>query len=1144
MRNLLSRWLALVLAACSGLASASPLISLDLVSPKQRLSAGETFFVSVQISGLRTAGLDAVVGAFNLEVSFNGGDVTAFDAASPAGFGTALGDPALGEAITFADFSSPGVVRLAEVSLLDQATLGDLQSDSFIVATIGFMLRDEPALTLQNFVISQFDLADAFAQPITDDTGAPVPVETGVLTLKVPVPPTLPLAALGLLAALALTRRATALRRGARGAAAVALAALVLPAGLVSSVNAAEVSPAKAAQATFAGASAWAVREDRNHAAYAKALVLDALWDQSPTLRANPGAMAAAVQQKWDQTPAKDEPLGRRLARAVNAGVKSLGREAGSMAEKLRDKTLAQALPVVDDALLDKSGRAMKHKRGPVSPIDASLVLEDEFHRLAQRAGDRRFVQAYNQVVGTSLGVLLGLGEAATRQQRPTYNAALEGNADVRAMRNAKGGFTIGESQAVGAIKVQMSSVAQISSAVKVDIGVLVPLQSDMVAYMGDATLRATQRTRLQQAAQAHQAKLDAARATTHLLKAALATDNPKLAQQVGVLRRAHHRVAESSIGYAKAVADLGKAPNLPPASARMAATVHAGQLLGAAADLFSLYAKQQAPNAAIAGHVRALGQEIRSVPSAMKQHHDRMDRVLSGIYGDLGTQLGKLQLATTVIQQQIGEIQSRLLAIEDQISSLERHLVTILQESALQDFLVQQDTALGYKARTNLTMTLPAFDAYQVLFRSWADQMACSATFVAPAAGAYTAAILHTQLVDKGYTLDENVDFLVKYADAVLGQPGIGTACAGSARLPNPKVWLLGANAYLQLARENPWYAARTERNNPQALVSVIATGTVLKNALHGLSSGDAATGRRGIFFHAIDGYGARSAQLVAALGASGQDLTPLAQQVSGYLALLKALMTLGLPRSLAENDFLNALIAGGQALPSGEDILQLHAQGVSAATLQATINGRRTALRAELVEIFQALDNADVVELQPAVQSLLDELEERRSVSQALATGDFYSARAGSALRVPAGAVLANDAHPFPADTVNSAVKARLWIGPGQGVLTWPRSNDGSFVYQPAAGFTGQVGFTYKASDGVVDGEEATVTIRVGDYGDLNGDGAVDVADLSLLMALIGTDVDAATLDKADLNADGVVNALDAKALTWICSKPACAR
>jgi hypothetical protein len=138
----------------------------------------------------------------------------------------------------------------------------------------------------------------------------------------------------------------------------------------------------------------------------------------------------------------------------------------------------------------------------------------------------------------------------------------------------------------------------------------------------------------------------------------------------------------------------------------------------------------------------------------------------------------------------------------------------------------------------------------------------------------------------------------------------------------------------------------------------------------------------------------------------------------------------------------------------------------------------------------------------------------------------------------------VLANDARPFPADTVNNAVKARLWVRPAQGTLTWPASNDGSFIYLPPAGFSGEVSFTYKASDGVFDSLEATVIVRVGDYGDLNGDGFVDTADLSLLQSLIGKEVDDATLAKADLNGDGVINSLDAKALTWICSKPNCAK
>ena len=40
---------------------AAPLISLDLVTPKAKVFGGEVFYVSVELSGLRTAGLDAVL---------------------------------------------------------------------------------------------------------------------------------------------------------------------------------------------------------------------------------------------------------------------------------------------------------------------------------------------------------------------------------------------------------------------------------------------------------------------------------------------------------------------------------------------------------------------------------------------------------------------------------------------------------------------------------------------------------------------------------------------------------------------------------------------------------------------------------------------------------------------------------------------------------------------------------------------------------------------------------------------------------------------------------------------------------------------------------------------------------------------------
>lgn len=925
------------------------------------------------------------------------------------------------------------------------------------------------------------------------------------------------------------------------------LSALALPAGWPTAAQAAELSPVKAAQATFAAASAWAVREDRNHAAFAKAMVLNQLWDISASLRANPSAVAAAVQQKWDEDQSRDDAIGRKLERAMAAGAKSLGREAGAMTEKLQEKVAAPVMQAVDAAVLDRSGKALKSKRGYASPVDMSMALEQEFGKIAQRATDRRFVAAYNQTVGASLGVRMGLPEAATRQQRPSFNAALEASPQVRAMRNAKGGFTIGAQQAVGGIGAHLSAVSGVAAGLKADVTALAPQQGNVVAYMADTTKRATQRATLQQAATAQQEKLDAARAASHLLNATLAAENPKLAQQIDVLSRSHHRVAESYVGYARVVADLGKAPNLPAGSAKMAATTVSGQLLGATAELFSLYGNRQAPDPSIVGNLKALGREIRDIPAELAQHQGRMDRVLGSIHQDLGTELQKLELATADIQQRVGEIQSHLYSIEDRISSLERNLISILQESSLQSFLVLQDTALGYKSRTNLTLTLTVFDSYQVQFRSWADQVPCSALFSAPATAGYSDDALFAQLVEKGYTPDENFDFLIKFADLRLGRSGVTEGCAGSGRLPNPNVWLLGANAFVQLARENPWYAARTERNDPDALPSIIATGTALNAALKSLSSANPATGRRDILLRIVDAYATSSAALFAELattGPSGQASPALVRQVTGHQALLNNLVSFGLPRALAENDYLNALLVGDQALPSGDEIVQQYAGGAVLATLQQTTDTRCQALRAELVDSFQALDRADYVELHSAIETMLTELENRRSVSSSLALGDFYTARSGTPLKVPVGGVLANDARPFPADTVNNAIKARLSLGPTQGVLNWPASRDGSFTYQSTPGYVGQVSFTYWATDGVLDSLEATVTVRVGNYGDLNGDGVVDTLDLNLLMGLIGRDIDEATLDLADLNGDGIVNALDAKALTWICTKPACAR
>ena len=72
----------------------------------------------------------------------------------------------------------------------------------------------------------------------------------------------------------------------------------------------------------------------------------------------------------------------------------------------------------------------------------------------------------------------------------------------------------------------------------------------------------------------------------------------------------------------------------------------------------------------------------------------------------------------------------------------------------------------------------------------------------------------------------------------------------------------------------------------------------------------------------------------------------------------------------------------------------------------------------------------------------------------------------------------VLANDT----SDT-GAPLSAGLFSGPSHGSLEF--GEDGSFVYQPEAGYAGLDSFLYFANDGATDSMLAAVTIRVGDGG-----------------------------------------------------------
>jgi CSLREA domain-containing protein len=105
-------------------------------------------------------------------------------------------------------------------------------------------------------------------------------------------------------------------------------------------------------------------------------------------------------------------------------------------------------------------------------------------------------------------------------------------------------------------------------------------------------------------------------------------------------------------------------------------------------------------------------------------------------------------------------------------------------------------------------------------------------------------------------------------------------------------------------------------------------------------------------------------------------------------------------------------------------------------------------------------------------------------------VANNDSYTTPEDSSLTIQVPGVLANDT-----DVNGDALSAALVSGPAHGAVTL--NSDGSFLYMPAADFSGSDAFTYRANDGSLSAQ-ASVTIFVtqkpATTGKVNGSGALD--------------------------------------------------
>lgn len=104
---------------------------------------GDAFQVEIRIAGLEAGGLDEIVSAYHLDLSFTPGLVMATDVV----FGDQLnlGNPLFSYQST--DLTGPNSVMLEELSILPDAMLAAAQPDSFVLASVGFEAIDVGAVS-------------------------------------------------------------------------------------------------------------------------------------------------------------------------------------------------------------------------------------------------------------------------------------------------------------------------------------------------------------------------------------------------------------------------------------------------------------------------------------------------------------------------------------------------------------------------------------------------------------------------------------------------------------------------------------------------------------------------------------------------------------------------------------------------------------------------------------------------------------------------------------------------------------------------------------------------------------------------------------------------------------------------------------
>ncbi len=240
--------------------------------------------------------------------------------------------------------------------------------------------------------------------------------------------------------------------------------------------------------------------------------------------------------------------------------------------------------------------------------------------------------------------------------------------------------------------------------------------------------------------------------------------------------------------------------------------------------------------------------QQMLAMHEQLNSRFDTIDRGLDQIL----YQLGDVQVSLAAIRSSVLELQSDL-------DRLNQNLFGALADGYQQSFVQAIDGSLAYKQNNN-GWDLPyegdvSFVTAETTIYTRATTEVLSSLLAGPTTG--TSELTFINAADANMLNQANYGYSVNNLRLFPRDQGLTTNPLYSTRVANPTAWATAANAYAQLARENPWFYAYKD---PNRLALITQEGQRVKSALQNF-------GNRPLLTALMQHHGDVTAQMATAI-------------------------------------------------------------------------------------------------------------------------------------------------------------------------------------------------------------------------------------------------------------------------------------